>query len=47
MIAANTCTTKFLEANGFPTIRRVVKTPERWQKLVNLAEQEGYAARIL
>lgn len=38
MIAANTVTARFLEQKGFPTIRRVLRQPERWQKLVALAE---------
>lgn len=38
MIAANSVTARYLERKGFPTIRRVLRSPERWQKLVMLAE---------
>ena len=30
MIAANGVTARFLEAKGFPSLRRVVRSPERW-----------------
>jgi exoribonuclease-2 len=41
MIAANGATAKFLQAQGFPSIRRVVRSPERWDRLVALAGQFG------
>jgi VacB/RNase II family 3'-5' exoribonuclease len=41
MIAANGATARFLDARGFPSIRRVVKAPERWERLVALARQTG------
>src|SRR5262249_5276404 len=41
MIAANTATARFLEKKGMPSLRRVVKTPERWDRLVALAQQTG------
>ena len=37
MIAANTATARFLEAKGFPSIRRVLHEPERWERIVALA----------
>jgi VacB/RNase II family 3'-5' exoribonuclease len=37
MIAANGVTARYLEANGFPSLRRVLHSPERWEKIVLLA----------
>lgn len=41
MIAANGATAQFLEARGFPSIRRVVRSPERWDRIEALAAQYG------
>ena len=41
MIAANGVTARFLTQKGFPTLRRVVKTPERWPRIVELAGNLG------
>jgi VacB/RNase II family 3'-5' exoribonuclease len=41
MIAANGVTARFLDAHGFPSIRRVVRTPARWDRIVELAAQAG------
>jgi exoribonuclease-2 len=41
MIAANGVTARFLEAKGLPSIRRVVRSPERWDRLETLAKQLG------
>jgi exoribonuclease-2 len=41
MIAANEVTAQFLEAKGFATLRRVVRTPERWDRIVALASEYG------
>ena len=41
MIAANGVCARFLDAGGFPSIRRVVKSPERWDRIVALATQAG------
>ena len=41
MIAANGVTARFLDQRGSPSIRRVVKEPERWERLVALAAQTG------
>jgi len=43
MIAANTAMAKFLDARGSATIRRVVKVPERWDRIVALAAALGEA----
>jgi exoribonuclease-2 len=41
MIAANTATAEFLATRGCPSIRRVVRTPERWPRIVSLAATLG------
>ena len=41
MIAANGAMARFLDGRGVSSIRRVVKAPERWQRIVALAEQCG------
>ncbi|HEX2781753.1 MAG TPA: RNB domain-containing ribonuclease [Gemmatimonadaceae bacterium] len=41
MIAANVAVATFLEARGIPSIRRVVRAPRRWPRLVALAAREG------
>ena len=41
MIAANGVTARYLEAKGLPTVRRVVRSPERWDRLETLAKQLG------
>jgi len=41
MIAVNTCTAKFLESCGFSSLRRIVRIPERWPRLVTLAAETG------
>jgi VacB/RNase II family 3'-5' exoribonuclease len=41
MIAANSATVQFLEAKRYPSIRRVVRSPERWDRLEALAAQYG------
>jgi exoribonuclease R len=37
MIAANGVTARYLAAKNFPSIRRVVRTPKRWDRIVELA----------
>jgi exoribonuclease-2 len=41
MIAANSGMARFLEGRGLPVIRRVLRSPERWQRIVALALAEG------
>jgi exoribonuclease-2 len=41
MIAANGIIARFLEAQRFPVLRRVVRSPERWQRIVELASEFG------
>jgi exoribonuclease-2 len=41
MIASNVAIAKFLEARGRSGIRRVVREPERWSRIVELASRYG------
>jgi exoribonuclease-2 len=41
MIAANTVVARFLDAQGRPSLRRVVRSPERWEKIVGVAAGYG------
>ncbi len=38
MIAANEATARYLRAAGFPSMRRVLRAPERWGRIVDLAK---------
>jgi VacB/RNase II family 3'-5' exoribonuclease len=42
MICANTVTARFLTAAKFPSLRRVVRVPKRWDRIVELASQKKY-----
>ena len=44
MIAANGVTANFLKAKGFPSLRRVLRSPERWSRIVGLAA--GFGERL-
>jgi VacB/RNase II family 3'-5' exoribonuclease len=41
MIAANGVTARYLEAKGFASLRRVVRSPERWDQIVAVAASYG------
>jgi VacB/RNase II family 3'-5' exoribonuclease len=41
MIVANEVTARYLEARGFPSLRRVLRSPERWTRIVELASSLG------
>jgi VacB/RNase II family 3'-5' exoribonuclease len=41
MVAANGVTARFLDARGFPSLRRVVKSPERWDRIRAVAAEFG------
>jgi exoribonuclease-2 len=41
MIAANGAIARFLTGRRFPVMRRVVRSPERWQRIVEIAQAEG------
>lgn len=42
MIAANGVTARYLSASGFPSIRRVVRTPKRWERIIEIAREYNY-----
>ena len=42
MVAANTCMARDLAGRGIPAIRRVVRKPKRWDRLVALAAEMGH-----
>ena len=42
MIAANGVTARYLAAKKFPSIRRVVRTPKRWDRIVALAQEHQF-----
>jgi len=41
MIAANGVTARYLDGHGLPSLRRVVRTPKRWLRIVQLAAELG------
>jgi VacB/RNase II family 3'-5' exoribonuclease len=42
MIGANGVTARYLASKKFPSIRRVVRTPKRWERIVELADEHGF-----
>jgi exoribonuclease-2 len=42
MIAANGVTARYLSARKFPSLRRVVHTPKRWERIVEIAGEHGF-----
>ncbi|HEV8578789.1 MAG TPA: RNB domain-containing ribonuclease [Thermoanaerobaculia bacterium] len=44
MIAANGVTARYLDTHGLPSLRRVVRTPKRWPRIVALAA--GYGGHL-
>lgn len=41
MVAANGVTARYLSSRKLPSIRRVVRTPKRWDRIVALAKEHG------
>jgi len=41
MIAANGVTARYLKRKGFPSLRRVLRSPDRWERIVELAARLG------
>jgi VacB/RNase II family 3'-5' exoribonuclease len=41
MIAANGVTAQYLASKEFPSLRRVVRTPKRWDRIIELAAERG------
>ena len=42
MIAANSVVARYLESRKFPSIRRVVHAPKRWDRIVGVASEKGW-----
>lgn len=42
MIATNGCTSRFLASAGIYSMRRVVRSPEKWLRIVKVALEHGY-----
>lgn len=42
MIACNVATAQFLAKRNFPSLRRVVRTPKRWDRIVELAAEHNF-----
>jgi exoribonuclease-2 len=42
MIAANGVTARYLSSRNLPSIRRVVRTPKRWERIVEIAQERGF-----
>ncbi len=42
MIAANGVTARFLKSKGFPSLRRIVRTPKKWERIVEVAGEHGF-----
>jgi exoribonuclease-2 len=43
MIAANGTTARFLTGKQFPSLRRVVRVPKQWERIVELASEHGFS----
>ncbi len=41
MIAANGVVARYLEAKGVPSLRRVLRSPKRWDRIIALAAESG------
>jgi exoribonuclease-2 len=42
MIAANGVTARYLQRKNYPSLRRIVRTPKRWERIVEVAAQFGF-----
>jgi exoribonuclease-2 len=42
MIAANGVTARYLTSHKFPSIRRMVRTPKRWDRIIELAAEHKF-----
>ncbi len=42
MITANGVTARYLASKMFPSLRRIVRTPKRWDRMMSLASEHGF-----
>jgi VacB/RNase II family 3'-5' exoribonuclease len=42
MLAANGVTARYLSSRNYPSLRRVVRTPKRWERIVEIAGEYGF-----
>jgi len=42
MIAANSVAARYLSSNKLPSLHRVVRTPKRWDRIVEIASEHGF-----
>ena len=43
MIAANGSTARYLTGKNFPSLRRVVRVPKQWDRIIELASENGFS----
>jgi len=46
MIAANGATARYLTGKKYPSLRRVVRIPKRWDRIVELASEHGFSLSV-
>ncbi len=46
MIASNGSTARFLTGKQFPSLRRVVRVPKQWDRIVELASEHGFSLPV-
>jgi exoribonuclease-2 len=42
MVAANVTAARYLSSRKFPSLRRAVRTPKRWERIVEIAGERGF-----
>jgi exoribonuclease-2 len=42
MLAANGVTARYLSSKNYPSLHRVVRTPKRWERIVEIAGEHGF-----
>jgi len=46
MVAANGVTARYLSGKKFPSLRRVVRIPKRWDRIVEIAQEHGFTLPV-
>jgi VacB/RNase II family 3'-5' exoribonuclease len=46
MVAANGVTARYLSGKKFPSLRRVVRAPKRWARIVEIAHEHGFTLPV-